>query len=33
MNERYGEGRIDIWMPTKAQARDWGARWVKMGLY
>lgn len=33
MNERYGSGRIDIWMPTKAQAREWGARWVQIELY
>lgn len=33
MNERYGSGRIDIWMHTKAQAREWGARWVKVELY
>ncbi len=33
MNERYGYGRIDIWMPTKAQARAWGARWVQMEVY
>ena len=33
MNERYGENRIDIWMPTKTQARAWGARWVKMEVY
>ncbi len=29
MNTRYWE-RIDIWMPTKAQAKQWGARWVKV---
>lgn len=33
MNERYGSGRIDIWMHTKPQARAWGARWIKIELY
>lgn len=27
MNQRF-RNRIDIWVPTKAQARAWGARWV-----
>lgn len=31
MNTRYWE-RIDIWMPTKTQARAWGARWVKVEI-
>jgi len=29
MNERFSE-RIDIWMPTRDQAKAWGARWVKV---
>ncbi len=29
MNTRYWE-RIDIWMPSKAAAKEWGARWVKV---
>ncbi len=29
MNARYWE-RIDIWMPTREEAKQWGARWVKV---
>lgn len=29
MHERFSN-RIDLWMPDKAHARQWGARWVKV---
>ena len=29
MNQRYAR-RIDIWMPTREEAKQWGARWVKV---
>lgn len=31
MNARYWE-RIDIWMPTREEAREWGARFVKVEI-
>lgn len=31
MNTRYYE-RIDIWMPSKAAAKQWGAKWVKVEI-
>ncbi|MFH0857361.1 MAG: hypothetical protein V1848_01275 [Candidatus Magasanikbacteria bacterium] len=34
MNERYnGQMRIDIVFDTRAEAKAWGARWVKMEVY
>ena len=29
MHERFSN-RIDIWMPTRGEAKQWGARWVKV---
>jgi 3D (Asp-Asp-Asp) domain-containing protein len=28
MNARYGKKKVDIWMPTRQQAREWGVRTV-----
>lgn len=33
MNERYGYGRIDIWMPTKEEAKEFGVKWVEMEIF
>jgi len=34
MNERYnGQMRIDIVFDTRAEAKAWGARWIKMEVY
>lgn len=34
MNRKYnGTRRIDIWMPTKAQAVAFGVKWLKMEVY
>ena len=33
MNERYGYGRIDIWMPTRAQAKEFGVKWIEMEIF
>ncbi len=33
MNARYGEGRIDIWMPTKEEAKTFGVKYIKMEQY
>ncbi len=33
MNERYGYGRIDIWMPTREEAKQFGVKIVEMELY
>ena len=33
MNARYGNGRGDIWMPTKAEAKIFGVKRVKMEIY
>ncbi len=30
MSPRYGRNHIDLWMPTKAQAKQWGVRSVRM---
>lgn len=32
MNARYDK-RIDLWMPSKAEAKQFGIRWVKVELY
>ena len=29
MHDRFSN-RIDIWMPTREQAKEWGAKWVKV---
>ena len=33
MNARYGYGRGDIWMPTKAEAISFGVKRVKMEIF
>ncbi len=33
MNARYGVGRGDIWMPTKAEAKQFGVKKVTMEIY
>jgi len=33
MNARYGVGRADIWMPTKAEAKQFGVKKVTMEIY
>lgn len=33
MNARYGIGRGDIWMPTKAEAKQFGVKKVTMEIY
>jgi 3D (Asp-Asp-Asp) domain-containing protein len=33
MNERYGQGRIDVWMPTREMAKEFGVKRVKMEIY
>lgn len=33
MNERYGQGRIDVWMPTREMAKEFGVKRVKMEMY
>lgn len=33
MNERYGPGRIDIWMPSRDQAQAFGVKYIKMDQY
>lgn len=30
MNERYGLGRIDVWLPTRAEAETFGVKYIKM---
>jgi 3D (Asp-Asp-Asp) domain-containing protein len=30
MNRRYGPGRIDIWMPTRQEAKEFGVQYLKM---
>lgn len=30
MNSRYGRGRVDIWMPSKAEAKEWGVRSIRI---
>ena len=34
MNRKYnGQMRIDIWMPSRAEAIQFGARWIEMEIY
>ena len=33
MNERYGQGRIDVWMPTREMAKEFGVKRVKMEIF
>lgn len=33
MNARYGQGRGDIWMPTKAEAKTFGVKRVRMEIF
>lgn len=33
MNERYGYGRIDIWMPTREDAKQFGVQWIEMEIF
>lgn len=33
MNERYGYGRIDVWMPTREMAKEFGVKRMKMEVY
>lgn len=30
MNERYGPGRIDVWMPTREEAKQFGVKYLQM---
>ncbi len=30
MNERYGSGRIDVWMPTREEAKEFGVKYFKL---
>jgi 3D (Asp-Asp-Asp) domain-containing protein len=32
MSSRYGKAHVDIWMPSKAVARQWGVRSVRMEI-
>lgn len=32
MSARYGRNRIDIWMPTKQAAKEWGVKYVRMEI-
>ncbi|OGH59865.1 MAG: hypothetical protein A2725_02515 [Candidatus Magasanikbacteria bacterium RIFCSPHIGHO2_01_FULL_33_34] len=33
MNKRYGQGRIDIWMPSRAEAKAFGVKRLKIEYY
>ncbi|HLD31394.1 MAG TPA: hypothetical protein VJB37_00655 [Patescibacteria group bacterium] len=33
MNKKYGYGRIDIWMPTYKEAKDFGVQRIQMNIY
>jgi len=33
MNARYGEGRVDIWMPTYIEAKNFGLKRVRMEIF
>lgn len=33
MNARYGNGRLDIWMPTREMAKKFGVKRIKMEIY
>lgn len=33
MNARYGQGRIDVWMPTREMAKEFGVKRVKMEVF
>lgn len=33
MNGKYGYGRIDVWMPTQAEAKAFGVKYMEMELY
>jgi 3D (Asp-Asp-Asp) domain-containing protein len=34
MNARYnGKMRIDIWMPSREEAIEFGAQWIEMEVY
>ncbi len=33
MNARYGDGRGDIWMPTRAEAKQFGVKKVTMEIF
>lgn len=33
MNARYGYGRIDVWMPTREMAKEFGVKRVKMEIF
>lgn len=33
MNSRYGYGRIDVWMPTKAEAKTFGVKYLQLEQY
>jgi len=33
MNARYGNGRLDIWMPTREMAKNFGVKRIKMEIY
>lgn len=30
MHERYGAGRIDVWLPTRAEAENFGVKYIRM---
>lgn len=33
MNQRYGRGRIDVWLPTREEAKQFGVKWVEMEIF
>ena len=33
MNSRYGDGRIDIWMPSRSEALVFGKRWIDIEIF
>lgn len=33
MNARYGQGRIDIWMASKEEAKQWGVKKIEMEIF
>lgn len=33
MNKRYGRGRIDVWMPTREEAKKFGVKYMELEMY
>ncbi len=33
MNSRYGYGRIDLWMPSRFEAKRFGTKYLKLEIY